>query len=538
MKSSKSRSIINKLKENLSKMVFYQIPHRRILHLIRYSKEFQKRLSISLYYYQKNFILEHFQLNYTTVSLKEILFLLNNDFKNFDRAEDEKILESIIEEIKDSERIINVNKNDKEILGNRNYPSIFGHLQNLEMKGIIDNSNEKKIVALYLNSNSYDDYKKYEYLCPQFDLVKMSLGTSNTLKILRTDSNFVLPVSILSNLENLQLYISSRNNLTFLNDIGKSSYSLKKLRFLKIIRIKQTYPRNSIKYQNNEINKIKFFFPNIEDIIIHLDLNKDLYLLKEYFKLNLIDDRFENVINNKDLSAIYNYFKEKILNYKFLMMTVNFKLDLKYRKNNKKIVMKFEMNKYNNGLKYFAFKKTLVKNEEKKYNIIECFREDYSNKIIPVLYFNKNAPLDIIDKPSLIKSINYITFFGDESNNIEKKEFMKLFDIEENNYSVQHIVISINKSKKYFKSLIKNIKKFRVLKNLIIKDYLDDKDIFINFIKNISDMKLLKTVKISFKGKLDKTTLDLMKKHFPKFSCSRIIYSDITEYYLSRISNE
>ena len=538
MKSSKSCSIINKLKENLSKMVFYQIPHRRILHLIRYSKEFQKRLSISLYYYQKNFILEHFQLNYTTVSLKEILFLLNNDFKNFDRAEDEKILESIIEEIKDSERIINVNKNDKEILGDRNYPSIFGHLQNLEMKGIIDNSNEKKIVALYLNSNSYDDYKKYEHLCPQFDLVKMSLGTSNTLKILRTDSNFVLPVSILSNLENLQLYISSRNNLTFLNDIGKSSYSLKKLRFLKIIRIKQTYPRNSIKYQNNEINKIKFFFPNIEDIIIHLDLNKDLYLLKEYFKLNLIDDRFENVINNKDLSAIYNYFKEKILNYKFLMMTVNFKLDLKYRKNNKKIVMKFEMNKYKNGLKYFAFKKTLVKNEEKKYNIIECFREDYSNKIIPVLYFNKNAPLDIIDKPSLIKSINYITFFGDESNNIEKKEFMKLFDIEENNYSVQHIVISINKSKKYFKSLIKNIKKFRVLKNLIIKDYLDDKDIFINFIKNISDMKLLKTVKISFKGKLDKATLDLMKKHFPKFSCSRIIYSDITEYYLSRISNE
>ena len=51
-------------------------------------------------------------------------------------------------------------------------------------------------------------------------------------------------------------------------------------------------------------------------------------------------------------------------------------------------------------------------------------------------------------------------------------------------------------------------------------------------------MKLLKTVKISFKGKLDKATLDLMKKHFPKFSCSRIIYSDITEYYLSRISNE
>ena len=200
--------------------------------------------------------------------------------------------------------------------------------------------------------------------------------------------------------------------------------------------------------------------------------------------------------------------------------------------------MKLEMNKYNNGLKCFTFEKSLFKNSERVYDIIEGFREDYSNRLIPVLYYNRNEPLDIIDKSSLIKSVNYITFFGDKNNNIEKKEFVKLFDIKENNYSVQHIVISINKSKKYFKSLIKNIKKYKVLKNLIIKDYIDDKNIFINFIKDISDMKLLKTVKIRFKGKLDKATLDFMKKNFPKFSCSRIIYSDINEYYLSRTSTK
>jgi hypothetical protein len=212
------------------------------------------------------------------------------------------------------------------------------------------------------------------------------------------------------------------------------------------------------------------------------------------------------------------------------MVTVHLKLDLTYRKKNKKIIMKLEMNKYNNGLKCFTFEKSLFKNSERVYDIIEGFREDYSNRLIPVLYYNRNEPLDIIDKSSLIKSVNYITFFGDKNNNIEKKEFVKLFDIKENNYSVQHIVISINKSKKYFKSLIKNIKKYKVLKNLIIKDYIDDKNIFINFIKDISDMKLLKTVKINFKGNLYKKQLKLIKKNIPNVTYTKRLNSDVYEF--------
>ena len=199
MKCRESMSLFNKIKENnIRKNIFWHIHHKRILKLIRYSKEFQTKLSVSLYNYQKYFILEHFQLNFTTVSSKEVLSLLNNDFKNFDRVGDEKILESILEEIKDSERIINLNKGDKDILGHRKYNCIFGHLQNLEMKGIIDNSNEK-IVSLDLNSNGFDDSQKYEYLGPQFDFVKMYSGYCKTLKILKTDSNFVIPVSILLN---------------------------------------------------------------------------------------------------------------------------------------------------------------------------------------------------------------------------------------------------------------------------------------------------------------------------------------------------
>ena len=285
-------------------------------------------------------------------------------------------------------------------------------------------------------------------------------------------------------------------------------------------------------------NKIRFRLPNIEEILIFLDLNRDLYILKEYFKLYLIDDTFNDVLKNKDVNSVYNYFKEKILHYKFKMVTVHFLLELCYLKNNKKIIMDLEMNKSKNGLKYYYFRKNLLKNGEKQYSIFEGFREDYSNKIIQIYYCNKNGPLEIIDKPSLMKSINGFTVVGEENSHIENKEFKKIFDIEENNYSLQNIIISIKKKQKVFKNLIKNINKFKVLKNLIIKDYIDDNDIFYELVNKISSMKLLKTVKISFKGNCDKNTVDLMKKSFLNFSCLKSVYSEITEYYLSRISNE
>ena len=129
MKSHRSTSILNKLNNNLITSISCYISHRRILNIVRYSKEFQSAMSISLYYYQKYFVLNHFQLNYTTVSSKEILYLLNTEFKNFDKVGDNEILEKIIEEIKDSERIIEVNKNEKEIIGNGKYPYITGHLR-------------------------------------------------------------------------------------------------------------------------------------------------------------------------------------------------------------------------------------------------------------------------------------------------------------------------------------------------------------------------------------------------------------------------
>ena len=540
MKSHRSTSILNKLNNNLITSISCYISHRRILNIVRYSKEFQSAMSISLYYYQKYFVLNHFQLNFTTVSSKEILYLLNTEFKNFDKVGDNEILEKIIEEIKDSERIIEVNKNEKEIIGNGKYPYITGHLQNIEMKGKIDNSEEKKMISLYLNSNSreYNNYKKYEKIGPEFELLKMSSDSCNKLKILRTDSNFIIPVSILKNLESLQIYISPKNNLNFMNDVNKDSISLKKLRFLNIHRLKRDYPSEVNKIFINHNNKIRFRLPNIEEILIFLDLNRDLYILKEYFKLYLIDDTFNDVLKNKDVNSVYNYFKEKILHYKFKMVTVHFLLELSYLKNNKKIIMDLEMNKSKNGLKYYYFRKNVLKNGEKQYSIFEGFREDYSNKIIQIYYCNKNGPLEIIDKPSLMKSINGFTLVGEENSHIENKEFKKIFDIEENNYSLQNIIISIKKKQKVFQNLIKNINKFKVLKNLIITDYIDDNDIFYELVNKISAMKLLKTVKISFKGNCDKKTVDLMKKSFLIFSCSKIVYSEVTEYYLSRISNE
>ena len=164
----------------------------------------------------------------------------------------------------------------------------------------------------------------------------MSSDSCNKLKILRTDSNFIIPVSILKNLESLQIYISPKNNLNFMNDVNKDSISLKKLRFLNIHRLKRDYPSEVNKIFINHNNKIRFRLPNIEEILIFLDLNRDLYILKEYFKLYLIDDTFKDVLKNKDVNSVYNYFKEKILHYKFKMVTVHFLLELSDLKNNKK----------------------------------------------------------------------------------------------------------------------------------------------------------------------------------------------------------
>ena len=97
-------------------------------------------------------------------------------------------------------------------------------------------------------------------------------------------------------------------------------------------------------------------------------------------------------------------------------------------------------------------------------------------------------------------------------------------------YSIQHIIINFGKNEKYFIKLINNIDKFKVLKNLIIKDYIIKSANLLRLIQNISHLDLLKTMKIYFKGNLNEKDLKLITKYIPNIYYSKKDNSDITEF--------
>ena len=134
------------------------------------------------------------------------------------------------------------------------------------------------------------------------------------------------------------------------------------------------------------------------------------------------------------------------------------------------------------------------------------------------LYINKNG-FDYInnsvDNSSLISNLNYIILLSRKKSNLKINDINKIFDIKENNYSVQHIIINLGKKENYFQKLIINLHKYKVLKNLIIKDYIKNESNLLRIVKNVSKLKLLKTMKINFKGNLSNNSLNLIRKIIP-----------------------
>ena len=112
-----------------------------------------------------------------------------------------------------------------------------------------------------------------------------------------------------------------------------------------------------------------------------------------------------------------------------------------------------------------------------------------------------------------------------------------LFELNENNYSVQHIIISLGRTEKYFNKLINNIDKFKVLKNLIIKDYINKFDNLLGLVQNLSRLDLLKTVKLYYKGVINYKALKLISKSIPNIYYWKKVNSDITEFIFHNNKN-
>jgi hypothetical protein len=312
------------------------------------------------------------------------------------------------------------------------------------------------------------------------------------------------------------------------------------LKYLKISRNDESngnkdiiIKRNRIKYYND--NKIKLCFPQIETLIIDIDLNKDTYILNKFHDLNLINKGILFKYKS-DVLSIYNYIKEKILNYEFKMMTVIFKLGFVYTYNTKKLIANYEMNRVTNGLKNYYFRRSMYKEENQRFNISEIYKENTFNEKLLTLYFNRYGPVDCCNKPPLTNNANYIVLISKKDISLCNKMVNDIFDIKENNYSIQHIIISLEKKEKCFNNLIKNISKFKVLKNLIIKDYIKNKNNLMDLISKISQKRLLKTVKFNYKGNLGEKTLNFIKQKIPNIYVTKKANSDIFEF--SYINNK
>ena len=204
-------------------------------------------------------------------------------------------------------------------------------------------------------------------------------------------------------------------------------------------------------------------------------------------------------------------------------------LKTKYWIMNSEWLLDYEVNRSKNGLNNYYFKRFLYSKKNYKYNISESYKENCFNEKILTLYVNRYG-FDVVDELPLIDKANYVVLISKEKANLNRKEIVNLFDINKNNYSIQHIIINLGQSESYFTKLINNIDKLKVLKNLIIKDYIDKFGNLLRLVQNIAKLDLLKTVKINFKGNLYKKQLKLIKKNIPNITYTKNYNSDLYEF--------
>lgn len=530
MNSPSKQCSIAKLSLNSIKLISHHIPFIKLLNVFRYSKKLQSILYISIFYYKKYFVQKKIHINFTTVTVKELLFLFNTEFNNFNKTGDEKVLEKIVKELIKEGKSVIVNKRDNDdiLRDYKNKNSYCEKFQNMLMKKIIDNTFNNKLIALYLYSKADDIFEMGNNIGPNFEQIRLKPCSFPYLKILKFDTCFKIPISLLLNLTKLNIYINSKKYLFLINDINANFISLKNLKHFKIKR----KVNDNLSYEIRNFSpflstkQFKINIPNIESLIINVDINEDLYLLKEYFKINSIVDK----INEKmSFFSLYNYFRQAIFNYEFPIKTNLFKCDMTFRKIRNELLLNCEMNKSVNGLKNYYFRRNISKRMKNIYTISESYTKDNSNSKKMTLYLNRFGLKNIVN-PALIKDVNYIALLSNDKIKLKRKKIVNLFNINENNYSIQHILIDLGADEKYFIKLINNIEKFKVLKNLLIKDYIVKIDNLLRLIKNVSKLKLLRTMKIYFKGKLNNKSLNLIKKSIPFISFKREIDSDIMEF--------
>ena len=153
-----------------------------------------------------------------------------------------------------------------------------------------------------------------------------------------------------------------------------------------------------------------------------------------------------------------------------------------------------------------------------------CLKEKYEekengNKVLKY-YENSRDYNNISLNSANIDNINVIKING-KSRKINIDKINDIFDIKKRNYSLEEISLLFESKEfigeKYYKSLMKNISKFKVLKKLFLYDPISYEK-FKLFLDKISKLRLLEEISIKVDAKLCnniKELKDSIKKKFP-----------------------
>ena len=190
-----------------------------------------------------------------------------------------------------------------------------------------------------------------------------------------------------------------------------------------------------------------------------------------------------------------------------------------------------------------------ARNGLKKYNYsVSHFNEDakISNQICFVEIYEENEKKDKILKYyencrdfnninlTNIDNINIIKIDGN-SRKISIDKINDIFDIKKNNYSLQEINLSFKNNgfigEKYYKTLIKNISKFKVLKKLFLSDHITIEK-FKLFLDKISKLKLLEELYLNVEAKLLNNIKELKESIKKKFPLCKV---EVYDYVFLRI---
>ena len=495
----------NSISKYLFKDILSYVPFNIMINFVKYNKKYQSYLEVNLPLYKKLFLKKRLPIDYDGIGFDKLRAFLKEEFNSFTKNSDKKILKKIIEEIKEE------NKVDKIESDQYNYDfEYIKYNRNLTWSAF------NQLICLKLYSDNYD---LPTHCYPNFEQIIVPAGLFPNLKILYTDTNYILPASILKNLEEINIILYSQNKILFYNDINEEELNLTSLKNFYInrqmCRIKSKKKLNEKKNNKKYNYKIKFNLTNLEILSIIVELNEDLSFLADYFNLNYIYDSLTNVKKKDSLLTIFNEMKNKILYYQATEQIKKFILKVIIYEPNGTPCPKFKFIKLKNGKKYtFSMKNFSVKDEA---FFSKCFKEIYreneeGKKILK--YFSNYDDIQTFHDILSLDNLNVLKIC-DSGRNLDINVFNKLFNIKDNNYSIQELYLDLNTKYINYDYLFKNIPKLKCLKRLNFINHVKNNKKLLTLIENVSKLPFLEKIKIEYFGKLSQKEINSIEKLIP-----------------------